>query len=151
MINSAPRVEEVDVADVLELRRRVLRDGTPSDEPGFEGDDDPTTAHLVVRDDDGVVVATSTWIDRPFPDQPDVTAVQLRGMAVRTDAQGRGLGGVLVAAGAERARARGARLMWANARDTALGFYVAHGFEVVGDGFVTTDTCLPHHRVLRHL
>ena len=45
----------------------------------------------------------------------------------------------------------GARLMWANARDTALGFYAAHGFEAVGDGFVTTDTCLPHHRVLRHL
>ena len=151
MINSSPKVEEVDVADVLELRRRVLRDGTPSDEPGFEGDDDPTTAHLVVRGDDGVVVATSTWIDRPFPDQPDVVAVQLRGMAVRTDAQGRGLGGLLVAAGAERARARGARLMWANARDTALGFYAAQGFEVVGEGFVTTDTRLPHHRVLRHL
>ena len=87
MINSAPKVEKVDVADVLELRRRVLRDGTPSDEPGFEGDDDPTTAHLVVRGDDGVVVATSTWIDRPFPDQPDVVAVQLRGMAVRRGAR----------------------------------------------------------------
>ena len=148
---NTPTVEEVDVTDVLELRRRVLRDGTPSDEPRFEGDDDPTTAHLVVRDDVGAVVATSTWIDRPFPHQPDVAAVQLRGMAVRTDAQGRGLGGVLVAAGAERARARGARLMWANARDTALGFYAAHGFEAVGDGFVTADTCLPHHRVVRHL
>ncbi len=41
--------------------------------------------------------------------------------------------------------------MWANARDTALGFYAAHGFEVVGDGFVTTDTRLPHHRVVRPL
>jgi predicted GNAT family N-acyltransferase len=146
-----PRVETASAADVLDLRTRVLRDDTPSDDPAFDGDDDPTTAHLVIRDGTGTIVATSTWLDRPFPDEPGAPAVQLRGMAVNGDARGQGLGAALVAAGIERARARGARVAWANARDTALRFYNANGFATVGDGFVTSDTRLPHHRVVRRL
>ena len=41
--------------------------------------------------------------------------------------------------------------MWANARDTALAFYEQAGFETVGDGFITPDTALPHHLVIRRL
>ncbi len=146
-----PVVEQVSASDVVELRMRVLRDGTPSDDAGFDGDNEATTAHLAIRDATGRVVATSTWLDRPFPDEPDVPAVQLRGMAVQAGLQGRGLGAVLVAAGVERARARGAQLAWANARDSALAFYNANGFATVGEGFVTHDTRLPHHRVVRRL
>jgi len=39
------------------------------------------------------------------------------------------------------------RTVWANARDAALDFYRAHGFTVVGDGFIETVTQLPHHVV----
>ena len=41
----------------------------------------------------------------------------------------------------------GVELLWAHARDTALSFYTRAGFTVVGDGFVTPDTGLPHHLV----
>ena len=150
MSNPAGTVEEVDVADVLELRRRVLPDGTPSDEPGFEGDDDPTTAHLVVRDDNGAVVATFDVDRPPVSGRPDVVTVQLPSW--RWAATSRATGWAACSSPPGRTgTARGARLMWANARDTALGFYAAHGFEVVGDGFVTTDSALPHHRVVRPL
>ncbi len=138
----------VPVADVHDLRRRVLRRGTPSDNVDFAGDDDPRTRHLAVRDRSGEVIATSTWSEQECPDRPGRRALQLRGMAVDDAWQGRGLGVVLLEAGLDLAAAREIDLVWANARDGALGFYTGHGFAVVGDGFVTSDTGLPHHRVL---
>ena len=46
-----------------------------------------------------------------------------------------------------RLRAGGASLLWANGRDTALGFYERAGFTVVGDGYLMGESGLPHHRV----
>jgi GNAT superfamily N-acetyltransferase len=144
-------VETVDVTDIYAVRRAVLRTGTPTDNIDWAGDRDPDTRHLAIRDDAGEVIAISTWAPRPLPDEAGTPGIQLRGMAVSPDHQRRGLGGALIAAGVADARQRGAQLVWANARDTALPFYVANGFEVVGDGFVAKDTQLPHHRVVRHL
>ena len=41
--------------------------------------------------------------------------------------------------------------MWARARDTALPFYVRHGFSTVGVGYVDLTTGLPHHDVIREI
>jgi GNAT superfamily N-acetyltransferase len=144
-------VEEVSVEEIYELRMEVLRRGTPSDNVAFAHDLDPGTRHLAIRDESGTVIAASTWLPRPFPGRPDVPAVQLRGMAVHADHRRRGLGAVMIAAGLDDARRRGAVLVWANARDSALDFYVANGFAVMGEGFRTTDTDLPHHRVVQPL
>ena len=90
----------------------------------------------------------SSWSWRPFPAGPsEQRAMQLRDMAVEPEHRGTGAAAAVLAAGIERARADGAELVWANARDTALGFYVAHGFETVGDGYVDRTTALPHHRI----
>ena len=72
---------------------------------------------------------------------------QLRGMAVDTTQQGGGFGAVLLAAGVERAVADGGTNVWANARDTAIGFYERHGFEVLEPGHVDAATGLPHHHI----
>ena len=127
---------------------RVLRAGTPSDDPTFDGDDDPDTLHLAAYLDDRVA-AVSTWLPRPWSLEPDAPAWQLRGMATEAFARGGGVGGALLEAGVERAQAAGAVIVWANARDTALAFYGRHGFVVAGDGFRTVDTDLPHHRIIR--
>jgi predicted GNAT family N-acyltransferase len=144
-------VECVDVEEIYDLRFDVLRRDTPSDNVEFAHDRDPETVHLAIRDESGTVIAASTWTPKPFPDRPEVTAMQLRGMAVSADHRGRGLGAAMLAAGLDDARRRGAALVWANARDSALDFYVAHGFAVAGDGFRTTDTDLPHHRIVQQL
>ncbi|MET0325863.1 MAG: GNAT family N-acetyltransferase [Ilumatobacteraceae bacterium] len=152
-------VVELRATATHDLRRRVLRAGTPSDDVVFAGDDDPTTVHLGLADRAGTLVAVSTWAHRPFPTggtgAPGATAatagsdVQLRGMAVDPADQGRGVGAILLAAGLERAGAAGADAVWANARDTALDFYRRHGFRVIGDGFLDATTGLPHHRIRR--
>lgn len=144
-------VEEVEALETHALRRHVLRRGTPTNDVHFATDAQPGTRHLAIRDAAGELIATSTWFESDAPTAPGARAVQLRAMAVHDDHQGRGLGALLVEAGVAHAVAIGAELVWANARDTALGFYERQGFAVVGDGFLTSDTRIPHHVVVRDL
>ncbi len=141
----------LDAADCLDLRRRVLRDGTPSGDPTFAEDHEPTTFHLGVLDEGGQVVAVATFLSRPCPGRPGLAGVQLRGMAVEPAHQGRGVGRVLVTAAIERLRAQGAGVLWAKARDQSLGFYERDGLHIEGDGYITADTGLPHHTVVLEL
>lgn len=145
-----PEIVDLAAADTHDLRRRVLRQGTPSTDVRYRQDDVPGTFHLGVRLD-GRLVGTSSWAVERWPGAPDLPAVRLRGMAVEPGLQRGGCGSILVAAGVERAIASGARLVWATARDGVLGFYERCGFEVVGDGFVDEATALPHHTVVRTL
>jgi len=138
-------------AEILPLRMAVLRDGTPSRDPRYAEDNHDTTLHLVTRDADGIIVATSSWLPRPFPPEPDTPAVQLRGMAVDKTLQSRGVGASLLAAGIERARSIGAVNVWARARDSALAFYERNGMTVVGDAFTDEATGMSHHLVVVRL
>lgn len=138
----------VPVRDVIALRERVLRRGTPVRDATYPEDHDDGTVHLAVVHD-GAIVATSTWLERECPEAPGRPAVQLRGMAVEPELQGTGVGTSLIEAGLSRARSLGATLVWARARDSALGFYTARGFAVAGDGFIDETTGLGHHVVMR--
>lgn len=133
------RVVELNAEQTHALRRAVLRRADPDANVVFECDHDPATFHLGVIED-GDLLAISTWIPAP-------PSAQLRGMAVEPSRQGEGLATRLLEEGYERLRSLGVELLWAHARDTALSFYTRAGFTVVGDGFVTPDTGLPHHLV----
>ena len=106
--------------------------------------------HLGVADDRGAVVAISSWTAEPLPGSPrPTTTSSCAGMAVDPTAARRASAPSCSRPGVERAFAAGAETVWANARDTALGFYGRHGFDVVGDGFLDPTTALPHHRIRR--
>ena len=141
-------IVEITAADTHDLRRRVLRDGTPSDVLVWEGDDEPATFHLGVRTDEGVV-AISTWLQRRYPDRPAEAAFQLRGMATDPAWRGTGVGARLLRAGLEHCAERGATLVWARARVTALPFYERHGFEPVGPEYTDLTTGLRHRDIVR--
>ena len=146
--------DELDVVDLAArdthpLRRSVLRNDTLDDRVEFDGDDLPDTIHLGVLDrTSGDVVAISTWIVRRYPDRPDRAAHQLRGMATQPDRRGTGIASMLLDAGLQRCRTTGSTVVWARARNTALDFYLARGFEAVGVGYVDLATGLPHHDVI---
>ncbi len=144
-------IERCSTIEILPLRMSVLRDATPSQDPRYDEDDLDGTVHFAVRDydNDREIVATSTWRPRPWSDDASAPAVQLRGMAVAKHVQGRGLGGLVLAAGIRHAQALGAKYVWARARDSALYFYERHGFAVVGDGFVDEATGFSHHLVVK--
>lgn len=143
-------IKRVSVNDILPLRKSVLRDGTPSSNPRYPEDDNDDSVHLAAFID-GVVIATSTWLPRPWPHEANHPATQLRGMAVAKSHQGSGIGGRLLRAGIDRAVESGSRIVWARARDTALYFYERHGFQVVGDQFIDEATGVGHHLVVREV
>jgi GNAT superfamily N-acetyltransferase len=141
-------VVEIQTADTHALRRDVLRDGDPARPVDFPEDDLPGTFHLGVRAASGVIVATSSWVPKTCAEAPDAVGVQLRGMATAAELQGTGVGGTLFEAGAQRCRDAGFEVLWARARDSALGFYAKHGCRIVGEGFIDATTELPHHIVV---
>jgi GNAT superfamily N-acetyltransferase len=143
-------VVEVDTAACLDLRRRVLRAGTPSTDPHFAEDDRPGTFHLAAVAG-GRVLGVVTFTPQPLETRPDAYAVQLRGMATELDARATGAGRAVFEAGVERLRAAGYAVLWAKARDSALGFYERMGMHAEGDGYVTAETGLPHHTVVMDL
>lgn len=144
------KAEPARLDEITDLRVRVLRRNTPVTHADYSEDSLPDAVHLVIREN-GSVVATSTWFSRECPVTPGRPAVQLKGMAVDEHLQSSGHGRVLVEAGLSLARERGADVVWARARDSAIGFYERCGFGVVGDGFIDEPTGMPHHIVVRGL
>lgn len=143
-------VTVVQAAACHDLRRRVLRDARADAAVTFPGDDDPAAFHLAARVGERVV-GVASFLPGPTPLRPGARAVQLRGMAVEPAHQGTGVGTALLRVALDRLRGSGVSVLWANARDSALGFYERHGMTVVGDGFRTADTGLPHHVVVLDL
>lgn len=135
-------IAEITAAETLDLRSRVLRDG--ADHNGFPEDDLPGTFHIGARDGEAIV-GVATFVPR------GEGFWQLRGMAVEPAYQGRGVGATILEFSVATLRQRGARRVWANGRDTALGFYQRAGWTVVGEGYVLPvhegRPPMPHHRV----
>lgn len=141
---------EVELHDILDLRVRVLRKGTPYTHANYPEDSYPDAVHFgILRN--GQPVATSTWFMKECPEIPDTPAMQLKGMAVEDNLQSHGLGAQLIDHGIEHARSRGARIVWARARDSALYFYERRGFRTAGEGFIDEPTAMPHHIVVREV
>lgn len=141
-------VEQVSLDDIMALRVRVLRKGTPATTANYPEDLFADVVHLGIRVS-GNVVATSTWFTKECPEAPLVPALQLKGMAVDTSLQTSGYGRALIDAGIALGTERHAQLIWARARDSALGFYEKCGFAVAGDGFIDEPTAMPHHIVMK--
>jgi GNAT superfamily N-acetyltransferase len=144
------QVVPLSLDDIMALRVRVLRQGTPTTHCNYPEDNYPDVVHLGVVDS-GDVIATSTWFAKPCPERDGVAAMQLKGMAVDTSRQIGGLGRSLIDAGILHARDHGAQLVWARARDSALEFYLKCGFVIAGEGFIDEPTGMPHHIVVREI
>src|SRR4029077_11920273 len=98
----------------------------------FDGDDDPSTRHLVAEFD-GRIVGCATILRRPWNARP---AYQLRGMAIAPEMQGMGIGTKLVAQLERFVHDEGFTLQfWCNARTPAASFYEKLGWQIASDEF----------------
>lgn len=140
------RLREADAAELMRLRRAVLRAGRDRPPAGIAEDDDAATVHLAALAQDATIIGALTLVVQPCPDDPGADAVRLALMAVSLGHQRQGVGSALVEAAQDLACGR-LDLVWATARDSALGFYARHGFRVTSPGFVGAMG-LPHHRML---
>ena len=142
--NGALRVVTVDPAALHDLRRRVLRDDDPTIDVANSGDDLATTVHFAGYLLDRLVVGAS-FFEVPPPFEPTGAGYQLRYMATDFDVQGHGLGAQLLTYALDALARRGVRLVWANARTSALDFYIATGWRVLENSLhVSTETGIDH-------
>ncbi len=130
-------------AESVRLRERVLR--APLGLGGLsdgERAQEPAATHLACLLE-GRVVGTLLLSDV----EPRV--VRMRQVAVLPELRGRGLGALLVHAAEALCTERGARLLFAHAREGVVPFYERLGYRVVGEPFV--EVTIPHRRVEKEL
>lgn len=147
-------IQEVRASAILELRTRVLRPHfPPSQQAHFDGDEASTTHHFAAyhRGDPTRVLAAVSYFDAPFPED-NQPAVQLRGMAVAPQYRRQGLGAHLLQTTLARLPFLypTRQLVWCNARETALPFYQAQGFQLTGHITTLSEIGL-HHRMTRQI
>ena len=142
-------VEEVGVEATYDLRARVLREGHENPAVRFATDDHPSALHLALRDERGQPVAIVSAVPAATEHRPGRRAWRLRGMAVEPSLQHTGLGSRLLHEVVQRCADAGAEVVWADGRDSALGFYRRRGWSVEGAGYDKVG--IPHHTVVLDL
>lgn len=145
------RIERVQARQLDALRQRVLRDDDPLLYHPDVRDDEPTSLHYGGFLGDRLVVSASFFPSAP-PMNPTLTTYQLRYMATDFDVQGRGYGALVLQFAENDLRAMGVEQVWANGRDTALGFYRNVGWlSVDGSEHLSPETDLPHTVIFKRL
>jgi GNAT superfamily N-acetyltransferase len=144
-------VSRVTADQLHELRQRVLRDDDPAIYHPDPRDDDETSLHYGGVLGSRLVVSASFFPSAP-PMNSALVTYQLRYMATDFDVQGRGYGARVLAFAEDDLRSLGVEQLWANGRDTALGFYESVGWlRVEGSEHLSPETMLPHTVIFKSL
>jgi GNAT superfamily N-acetyltransferase len=131
----------VSLATTFRLRSAVL--GWARPEVRIDG----AATHLALVDE-GDVIAVVSHIAWPVPSCPEVPARYFWAMAVDATRQRRGHGRRLIEALADDARAADEQLLWADARESAVDFYVACGATASAELYIDDVTGLTDRRVI---
>lgn len=141
----------VEASSLYELRRRVLRGNDPNKTVADPRDANESSLHFGGFLN-GRLITSASLFSSVAPTRPHLLTYQLRYMATDFDLQGQGYGALVLAEAADVLRARGVQQVWANARDSALGFYRATGWTVLeGTGHLSSETKLPHTVIVKLL
>jgi GNAT superfamily N-acetyltransferase len=145
------RVQRIDAEALYELRRRVLRGNDPNKTVVDPRDEEETSLHFG-GSLDGRLVVSASFFPSPAPTNAHLSTYQLRYMATDFDVQGKGYGALVLAAAEDALRDLHVQQVWANARDTALGFYRSTGWTVLeGTEHLSPETNLPHTVIVKLL
>jgi GNAT superfamily N-acetyltransferase len=141
-------IRRATLAEVVDLRHRVLRIGLPREAAIFDGDDQPTTRHFAAFYTERAVCC-ATFHENQWQGEP---AWQLRGMGTDQEFRSKGVGRALLAFAILSLQQEQPliRRLWANARVPAARFYQSLGWEIASDEF-EIPTAGPHYRITRSL
>ena len=107
--------------------------------------------HVAARDQQGRAEGVVSFMPHSYPERPREPAIYFLGMAVRQDRQRRRTGSSLPAYVLQRGREHGAHVVWADARESALPFYLQLGGTPIGSAYRDTVTGLVDRRVIFEL
>ncbi len=129
------QIREIAAADTLPLRQLVLWPDHPISASQVQGDADALRSGGF--DHEALVTVASLFAERD--------AVRLRKFATHPNQQGQGRGSAMLRHMVDISRAQGHKRFWFDARETALPFYLRHGFRMQGDRFFKRD--MPYFRM----
>lgn len=131
-------IKEITASETFSVRQPVLRPGKNIETCHFEGDNLNTTRHFGLFVNQKLAGIASLFKERTSL-LSENNQFQLRGMAVLTDFQMKGIGELLVKHAEKNAIDRAGSLIWFNARETAVGFYEKFGYKIIGEPFEIND------------
>jgi GNAT superfamily N-acetyltransferase len=132
------KIQEIQFQETFPVRHRVLRQGKPIESCFFDGDDNESTVHFGLFDQQECIGVASIFKNKNASFKNDVQ-YQLRGMAVLEHFQKKGFGEQLVKYIEDHIQLKEATLLWFNARVTAVAFYEKLGFVKRGAAFDIPD------------
>jgi ribosomal protein S18 acetylase RimI-like enzyme len=128
-------VREISASETHPLRHRVLWPHLNSEEECFlDIDNEPGAFHLGSFQNESLVSIGSFFLEQ-HPELTGQNHYRLRAMATEPEARGAGAGKALIRKAELKLQELGADLLWCDAREVALDFYIKLGFEVIGDWY----------------
>lgn len=127
-------VLRIKAKDTHPIRHRMLRPNGSIEDCMFQGDNDEMTFHLGAFVDKKLVSVASFYFEK-HPAFEETYQYRLRGMATLPEHQGQGLSSALLRTAFPVIKHNQCRLLWCNAREKALGFYLKVGFTQTGELF----------------
>ena len=115
-------IRRISAEEAQPLRAAVLRPGLPFEASVYPLDTDAESIHMGAFED-GELVTVATILHEPPPGEENATAYRLRGMVTRPEVQRGGYGRAVLLKCIAEIAARGATLLWSNARADAVDFY----------------------------
>lgn len=126
-------IKKINSTQTYAVRQPILRKGRPIEDCRFDRDDDPSSFHLGVFIKDNLV-GVVTYIKKELTGLEGIQ-YQLRGMAVLKEHQKKGLGLLMLKKGEAIIKQNKGTIVWCNAREVAVEFYIKNGFKIFGKPF----------------
>ena len=127
-------IKQFTAINTYPVRHLVLRAGKPIESCHFDGDELQSTHHFGYFIEDRLLGVISLFEVR-HPTFDAQKSFQIRGMAVLTTHQKKGIGEALVLEAEAFCKKQETDIIWFNARTAAVGFYEKMGYETIGSEF----------------
>lgn len=129
-----PTIRKISAQETITVRHPVLRKGKPIESCSFEGDNLISTQHFGLYESD-ILQGVISLFENNNSLFEEKQQVQIRGMAVLENNQGKGFGRLLVNHSEQILMTQKIQLIWFNARENAVGFYQKMGYKIIGNAF----------------
>jgi ribosomal protein S18 acetylase RimI-like enzyme len=141
-------IRTIEAKETYPIRKEELRKNVSLSHK-MEGDEEPDTLHLGIFIE-GELAGIVSLMKASIPTFQDEPQYQIRGMAMASCHQRKGLGKRLLKEAENRMKAKGVEFIWCNARVIALDFYLKMGYEIYGPVFELPEIG-PHYKMYKKL
>lgn len=126
-------IKQISAKETYPLRIEILRKGIAINYTFLEDKLD-SSIHLgayINKQCIGIV----TLIKKDLPNTTNKNSYQLRGMAIASSYQNKGIGEKIISESFRVVQNNSSNFIWCNARQSAIGFYSKVGFQIKGEAF----------------